>query len=231
MPRDELELQRAFWEGSQRDPTYKNQTELMLLDPTGETYSSEEVSALLSIVPDLPAGSRLLELGAGVGRLTTHLARMAGRVIAYDFMAEFIAANRASCAAAGLTNVEHHVADAATLELPAASAHMVFSNWILMYLTDTDARSLVERSASALEAGGHLFVHESCDPGADAASETEYARYAADNPARYRHPAWYEAAFASSRLELVSRHDLTPLYRVDDPSMLGTQVAWLLKRA
>ncbi len=230
-PRDELELQRDFWEGSRRDPAYKSQTELMLLDPTGETYSSEEISALMLLVPGLPAGARLLELGAGVGRLTPHLARKAARLVAYDFMPDFIAANRETCAAAGLANVEHQVADVATLHWPASSADMIFSNWILMYLTDPEARSLVGRAVTALVAGGYFFVHESCDPGADADPECSYARYATDNPARYRHPSWYEAAFAASGLTLVSRHDLTHLYRIDDASMSGTQVAWLLKRA
>jgi len=229
--RDELELQRAFWEGSRRDPAYKSPTELMLLDSTGETYSSEEIAALMALVPHLPEDARLFELGAGVGRLTTHLARKAARVVAYDFMPDFIAENREACAHAGLTNVEHHVADAATLRFAARSADMIFSNWILMYLTDADARALVSRSAEALDGPGYLFVHESCDPGADPGPMTAYARYAPDNPARYRHPNWYEAAFAASGLAPVSRHDLTHLYRMDDPSMLGTQVAWLLARA
>ncbi len=234
---DEQQVQLQFWRTNLQDPTYKTMVERMLLDPTGETYSDEELTVLLGLVPELPADSVLLELGAGSGRVTPHLARKARRVVAYDFMPEFIEDNRSLCASLGLTNVEHVVADAALVEWPPASADMVFANWLLMYLPDEAARAFVARSVSALRPGGYLFVHESCGPEASGDPDATYQPYAADNPARYRHPNWYEALLRRVLSEqaretgVFSRHDLTPLYRMDDPSMDGTQIAWLVRAA
>jgi phosphoethanolamine N-methyltransferase len=227
--REELELQLGFWERSRQDPTYRSPIELMLLDETGESYSSEEVRAIMELVPAFPEGSRMLELAAGVGRLTPHLAGKASHIVASDFVPEFVAQNRASCTALGLSHVEHLVADAAVMELPPASFDMVFSNWLLMYLTDSAARALVARALTALRPSGYLFIHESCDPDAVADPRLDYEADSSNNPARYRHPRWYEALFeAEPKVARCSRHDLTALYHMDE-SLAGTQIAWRIQ--
>lgn len=39
---------------------------------------------------------------------------------------------------------------------------MVFTNWLLMYLTDIEIEGLVKNSLGLLEEGGYFFIRESC---------------------------------------------------------------------
>ena len=45
---------------------------------------------------------------------------------------------------------------------PPYSSDLVFSNWLLMYLTDAEVRDLFTRQLSWLREGGHVFFRESC---------------------------------------------------------------------
>jgi len=43
-----------------------------------------------------------------------------------------------------------------------SSYDVVFSNWLLMYLSDEELKKLVVKMLSWLAPGGYLFVRESC---------------------------------------------------------------------
>ncbi|XP_041038019.1 phosphoethanolamine methyltransferase, partial [Carcharodon carcharias] len=93
-------------------------------------------------------------------RFTGHLARMADHVTAVDFMEKFVAKNRE-------LNSEHRnisflQADITLLELPGNSFDLIFSNWLLMYLTDEELMHVTQRLLSWLRPGGYLFFRESC---------------------------------------------------------------------
>ena len=120
---------------------------------TAETHASIEIPrAAFTTAPPTQVlgmlgsvgGQRVVELGAGIGRFTGELARAAAHVLAVDFMENLIAQNRE--ANAGCTNVEWRATDATTLQLPAGSFDVVFSNWLLMYLADEEVAKLAADS-------------------------------------------------------------------------------------
>lgn len=43
------------------------------------------------------------------------------------------------------------------------SFDFIFSNWLLMYLSDEELKSIVEKMLSWLRPGGFLFFRESCN--------------------------------------------------------------------
>jgi len=104
------------------------------------------------------------------------------RITAVDFMPHLIEENRRlnqRCA-----NVEWMAADATKLDLPPESLDVVFSNWLLMYLSDAEVESLFRRALKWLRPGGVLFFRESCFR----QSGDKARRY---NPTHYRDPQSY----------------------------------------
>lgn len=65
-----------------------------------------------------------------------------------------------------LSSAQRHfalqVADAAVMQLPAASYDVIFSNWLLMYLADAEVQSLASRMLTWLRDDGVVFFRESC---------------------------------------------------------------------
>ena len=39
---------------------------------------------------------------------------------------------------------------------------MVFSNWLMMYLADSEVQNLLRKELTWLKEGGYLFARESC---------------------------------------------------------------------
>ncbi|KAA0709759.1 hypothetical protein E1301_Tti018026 [Triplophysa tibetana] len=71
---------------------------------------------------------------------------------------------------------------------------LVFSNWLLMYLSDHELRSLAEKMLGWLRPGGHLFFRESCfHQSGD--SKRDF------NPTHYRTPAHYNHLMTSVVLD------------------------------
>ena len=85
-------------------------------------------------------GQEVVELGAGIGRFTGELARTAEKVLAVDFMEPLIAENRLRNTR--FQNVQSEAADATEMQLPPNSYDLVFSNWLLMYLNDSEVAKL-----------------------------------------------------------------------------------------
>jgi phosphoethanolamine N-methyltransferase len=92
------------------------------------------------------AGKRVLELGAGIGRFTGELC-VAGAtsVLAVDFMEASIAENRRLHGALYADVLRLAVEDVTCLQLPPASYDVVFTNWLLMYLSDEEVEDLAQR--------------------------------------------------------------------------------------
>jgi SAM-dependent methyltransferase len=180
-----------YWRNALHGTNYTSLNALVLLDPDGEAYADEGVAGTLSLLPPVPRGALIVELAAGAGRFTPWLARRASQVLANDLIPEFIAMNRARCEAAGVSNVDFRVGDAAQFVWPEpGTVHLVFINWLLMCLTDAEARGVLKQAIASLAPGGAVFLHESGD--LDIAPETaHYEPYSAEYPAQYRHPAWY----------------------------------------
>lgn len=89
-------------------------------------------------------GKRVLELGAGIGRFTGEIAKTAAHVRACDFMEVSISENRRRNG--HLPNVEFEVADVTQFEAAEGSYDVVFSNWLLMYLSDEEVAALMRNA-------------------------------------------------------------------------------------
>ncbi|XP_056092994.1 phosphoethanolamine methyltransferase isoform X1 [Rhinichthys klamathensis goyatoka] len=176
-----------FWKEHSKLAT----VEEMMLDSNAQELTQHELPEILSMLPCL-AGSDVLELGAGIGRYTRHLIGKARHVIAVDFMEKFVEKNREENSHLG--NAEFIQADVTKLDFPKHSFDLVFSNWLLMYLSDQELKSLVEKFLRWLRPGGYLFFRESCfHQSGD--SKRDF------NPTHYRTPAHYNHLMTSVLLD------------------------------
>ncbi|XP_032383403.1 phosphoethanolamine methyltransferase isoform X2 [Etheostoma spectabile] len=145
-----------FWKEHSKAAT----VEEMMLDTRARELTKQELPEILSVLPSL-AGSRVLELGAGIGRFTSHLLTKADHVTAVDFMESFVERNRQDNG--HHSNATFIQADVTKLDIPQNSIDFVFSNWLLMYLSDTELKSFIEKTLGWLRPGGFFFFRESCN--------------------------------------------------------------------
>lgn len=92
---------------------------------------------------DLPASGRLLEIAAGTGQFTTHLAGQADSLVATDISPEMVALLRERVEVEGLHGVECVVMSAYELDAPDESFEGVFCANALHVMGDP-ARALAE---------------------------------------------------------------------------------------
>jgi 2-polyprenyl-3-methyl-5-hydroxy-6-metoxy-1,4-benzoquinol methylase len=136
------------------------------------------------------AGQRVVELGAGIGRFTRPLAQAAASVVAIDFMQTLIDQN--AKANADCANVDFRCGDATELDLPAGETDCLFSNWLLMYLSDAEVAALAAKALAWVADGGTVFFRESCFR---QSGDTPRA----SNPTHYRDPRSYFDMFDGAR--------------------------------
>ncbi|XP_005096334.1 phosphoethanolamine N-methyltransferase 3 isoform X2 [Aplysia californica] len=223
MPAEVRQVMAAYW----KEHSKQGSVEEMMLDNTAEELSKEELPEILSYLPEY-AGKDVIELGAGIGRFTTEIAKKAKSVAAVDFMEEFINKNKKTNQ--NFNNIEYVVADVTKLDRPKESADLIFSNWLLMYLNDNEVQEFFRKQLSWLRPGGYLFIRESCrhqsgnkDRGA--------------NPTEYRDPELYEAFYSSTTMPcdennfygfdlVVSKSVDTYIKRKNN----SNQVIWLIEK-
>jgi SAM-dependent methyltransferase len=115
----------------------------------------------------LADGTTAVDLGCGPGYTTLDLARAVGpkgRVIAVNRDAErSLPRLRERAEAAGLSNIETQAADLGTFDMPPGSIDAVYGRWILMYLSESAVRGLVERMVAWLRPGGVCILSEFCN--------------------------------------------------------------------
>ncbi|GAB4815755.1 hypothetical protein N2152v2_002801, partial [Parachlorella kessleri] len=156
-----------------------------MLDSKASVIDKEERPEVLQLLGDVE-GLRIVELGAGIGRFTGELARTADSVLAIDFMENLIEQNKANNG--DRENVQFRVADVTELELQAGAYDLVFSNWLLMYLSDDEVAKLAANLLSWVCEGGHIFFRESC-------FRQSGDKKRANNPTHYRNPREYFRIF------------------------------------
>ena len=157
----------------------------MLLQDDVPGLGEAERAEILAQLPDLD-GKNILELGAGIGRYTSHFVRVASHVTAVDFVEKFLEQNRQ--ATAEFSNVTYHCDDVMNMAFEPGSFDIVFWNWLLMYLSEADIPTLRDRVRSWMRVGGILFFRESCFQGTPANP---------NNPATYRPADQYSRLFES----------------------------------
>ncbi|MBA0856127.1 hypothetical protein Goshw_023756 [Gossypium schwendimanii] len=176
---DERKVQKNYWIEHSVDLT----VEAMMLDSKAADIDKEERPEVLSLLPPYE-GKTILELGAGIGRFTGDLAKKAGHVIALDFIENVIKKNETING--HYKNVKFLCADVTSpdLALTEGSLDLIFSNWLLMYLSDKEVENLAERMLKWLKVGGHIFFRESCFHQSGDCKRK-------NNPTHYREPRFY----------------------------------------
>ncbi|XP_077143573.1 uncharacterized protein LOC143806664 isoform X1 [Ranitomeya variabilis] len=209
-----------FWEEHSRDAT----VEEMMLDSSAALLSQEEKPEIISLLPCLD-GLNVLELGAGIGRYTGHLAKLASNVTAVDFMQNFIDKNREDNGYRG--NITFLQADVTLLDFPNNTFDFVFSNWLFMYLTDEELVVLIEKMLGWLRPGGYLFFRESCFFQSGDCERTF-------NPTVYRTPAQYNHLLTSvtsksgdNGFEIVMSKSVQTYIKIKKNQ---NQVCWMLQK-
>ncbi|XP_056898948.1 uncharacterized protein LOC130531151 isoform X2 [Takifugu flavidus] len=147
---------KEFWKENSKEAT----VEEMMLDSQANELTQYELPEILSILPCLRE-SNVLELGAGIGRYTSHLLTKAKHVTAVDFMESFVEKNRRNNG--HHSNVTFIQSDVTKLEIPKNSIDLIFSNWLLMYLSNEELKTFMKKSLHWLRPGGFLFFRESCN--------------------------------------------------------------------
>eukprot|EP00262_Sarcandra_glabra_P012953 TRINITY_DN3455_c0_g1_i1.p1 TRINITY_DN3455_c0_g1~~TRINITY_DN3455_c0_g1_i1.p1 ORF type:complete len:491 (-),score=110.27 TRINITY_DN3455_c0_g1_i1:118-1590(-) len=180
---EERAIQKSYWIEHSVDLS----VEAMMLDSKAIDLDKEERPEILSLLPPLK-GKSVLELGAGIGSFTGELAKEAGHVLALDFIDSVIKKNE---------NINGHhknakfmCADVTSpdLKIPSESVDLIFSNWLLMYLSDEEVENLVERMVKWLKVGGFVFFRESCFHQSGDSKRRS-------NPTHYREPRFYTKVF------------------------------------
>nr|XP_028565999.1 phosphoethanolamine N-methyltransferase 3-like isoform X5 [Podarcis muralis] len=175
---------RRFWEEHSQNSSVQE----MMLDSGAQQLTQEDTPEIIALLPCLK-GQDVLELGAGIGRFTAALAKLAHHVTAVDFMESFLAHNRQENG--HQPNVDFLQADVTSLQLPSQSFDLIFSNWLFMYLSDTEVSDVAQKMLLWLRPGGQLFFRESCFY-----QSGDQPR--AFNPTLYRTPAEYNHLFTSA---------------------------------
>ncbi|KAJ4973023.1 hypothetical protein NE237_006197 [Protea cynaroides] len=185
----EREIQKSYWIEHSTDLT----VEAMMLDSKAADLDKEERPEVLSLLPSFK-GKNVLELGAGIGRFTGDLAREAGQVIALDFIESVIRKNESING--HFKNVKFMCADVTSPDLKFSpdSLDLIFSNWLLMYLTDEEVENLVERMVKWLKVGGFIFFRESCFHQSGDSKRK-------NNPTHYREPRYYTKVFKECQMD------------------------------
>jgi len=181
---------KQFW----REHSSAANVEEMMLDSQAHTLGEYEVPEVRSLMPSCKAKD-VLELGAGIGRFTGYIGKEANSVKAIDFIQKFIDKNKEING--HLNNIVFQQADVTELVIPGNSVDVIFSNWLLMYLTDSEVMQLFNNMLTWLRPGGMLFFRESC-------FHQSGDKKRNDNPTQYRSPAQYNSLLAESYQQLDS---------------------------
>ncbi|MFS8007004.1 putative phosphoethanolamine N-methyltransferase [Helianthus anomalus] len=157
------------------------------LTSTRDGYGHINGVPVLSLLPPYE-GKNVLELGSGIGRFTGELAKKAGKVTAIDFIESVVKKNESING--HHENVEFKCADVISpdLNFPAESMDLIFSNWLLMYLSDKEVEYIAERLLKWVKVGGYIFFRESCFH-----QSGDHKRK--HNPTHYREPRFYTKVF------------------------------------
>jgi len=172
---------KTFWEGFSDTPN----VETMMLNKNADDFDENDRRDIWTSLPDLK-GLRVVEIGSGIGRFTAALANVAKHVLATDFVQSFIEKNEEDNGHLG--NVSFKCGDAAHLDLEPENCDFVFTNWLLMYLTDVEVCHFLESVLLWLTPNGYLHFRESCS---ESSKRTITQSNDPSNPTHYRHICQY----------------------------------------
>jgi phosphoethanolamine N-methyltransferase len=171
-----------YWDQFSANPT----VETMMLNPNANLVDEMDKKDIMEGLPRNLGTMSVLEIGAGIGRFTEPLARRAKEVHATDFIESFVDKNR-ELHSEKYPNTSFAVSDAVHMIQSPSSRDLVFTNWLLMYLTDAEVIAFLDNCLQWLRPGGYLHMRESCTESSTRSKSTDITV----NPTRYRHVSQY----------------------------------------
>ncbi|WP_291844783.1 class I SAM-dependent methyltransferase [Maricaulis sp.] len=118
---------------------------------------TRDLDAICLMAAGLPlAGACVIELGAGTGKNTAHLARHAARIMAMDLSPEMLARARERGLGEHVRFIEHDIMQDWPVE--AGAADIVVGNLVLEHVRELGP--VLIRAARALRPGGQLYLSE-----------------------------------------------------------------------
>lgn len=127
-----------------------------------ETGDHETLAYLTAFGLGNELGSQtLVEIGAGIGRMTASFTRLFGRVVACDLDAAFLERCRETVAQFGRPErlQTSPVADGRTIGLPDGRADLAFSYITLQHCHRDDALALTAEAVRVTRSGGHIALN------------------------------------------------------------------------
>jgi SAM-dependent methyltransferase len=128
-----------------------------------ETGNHETLAYLTAFgLGDEPHSSHtLVEIGAGIGRMTASFTRMFARVVACDLDAAFLERCRETVAQFGRPERlrTSPVADGRTIALPDSGADVAFSYITFQHCHHDDALALTAEAVRVVRSGGHVVLN------------------------------------------------------------------------
>lgn len=224
---DKRDVMRDYWSAH----SDSGSIEEMMLDNNAGLIEEQERKEILSLLPDF-RGKRVVELAAGIGRFTGTLCESAAKVTAVDFVDKFSQINFKNNGHHGnLTCVSE---DVTRMELAPSSQDLIFSNWLLMYLSDAEVEAFAHKALRWLSPGGRLFFRESCYR-----QSGNVAR--GFNPTNYRDPEEYTFIFKAATQPRGDAASISPYgFVLEQTKRVETyveqkgnegQICWLWKKA
>lgn len=198
----------------------------MMLNPDAEELHHYEKIQIISCLPNI-SGKSVLELGAGIGRYTSHFASFANQVTAVDFNQKFINKNQENNS--NFLNITYKCEDATNLNVEVETFDFIFINWLFMYLEDNDVEKMIPRITQWLKPQGQLFLRESCitdskgnPPLKPTAANSQHSHFYS----HYRDPQFY-VDLLSKKFALVYQGNIK-IYekKYHNPN----QLCWLFKK-
>ena len=178
------ETYKNFWDKYSDKPD----NGAMMLNKNADELEEYDRADILASLPDF-TDKDVVDIGAGIGRFTTIFSRTARHVTSTDFIESFIEKNKERNAAA--KNIKYVVSDAAHLQLPKRSIDLVFTNWLMMYMTDPEVVEFVTNALKWLRPGGFLKLRESCSEPSTGRKKTSTLHTNDANPTSYRYSSLY----------------------------------------
>ncbi len=158
----------SFWD------KLKPTLESMILKPDADVMDRLEKKELLTYLPSVK-GKDVLELGAGIGRYTSHFALKANHVTTSDIVPKFIEKSKEHNAA--FSNISYIAEDAMKLEFSKEKFDFIFINWLFMFLEDDEVEHLTNKFLDWLKPDGIIFFRESCNVPERRRTDHYYANY------------------------------------------------------
>jgi ubiquinone/menaquinone biosynthesis C-methylase UbiE len=123
------------------------------------TVSAEWKQGLIDefLIPNVPEGGVVLEIGPGGGRWTEILQRRAGRLVVADVSDQALANCRERFR--GCANIEYLLGDGRTVAVADSTVDAIWSYDVFVHINPVNARSYVREFARVMRPGSRAVIH------------------------------------------------------------------------